>query len=246
MNPTPKPTKAKPDQTFSSSPSGGEDSFFPVALRAPLTLCARYARLHAPRIRTWTVLLNVLGNVAALSLQSPLHIYYGVTMSEATITVSQPKVINICTRLAKAQACSATELKGHANALENLAKEFEIQYTLAVEARDEESIKVLQGQVAKDQGQIYESYYKLFRQAVGMGEPTPEPKVEALNPLAHSEKSVLQDQIWELHGKINAIWELQERNGILEEKVKALEQRLQFIFDNFTMKRKPKDKVKPV
>ena len=165
-------------------------------------------------------------------------------MSEATITVSQPKVINICSRLAKAQACSASELKGHATALEKLAKEFEIQYSLAVEARDEESIKVLQGQVAKDQGEIYESYYKLFRNAVGLGEPMPTPA--ALNPLAHSEKSVLQDQIWELHGKINAIWELQERNGILEEKVKALELRLQFIFDNFTMKRKAKDKVKPV
>lgn len=167
-------------------------------------------------------------------------------MSEATITVSQSKVVNICTRLDKAQKCSATELKGHANALEKLAKEFEIQYTLAVEAQDQESIKVLQSQVSKDQGEIYESYYKLFRQAVGLGEPMPEPTPAALNPLAHSEKSVLQDQIWELQGRVNMMWKLQEKNDVLQEQVKDLELQVKFILDNFTMKRKPKDKVKPV
>lgn len=165
-------------------------------------------------------------------------------MSEATITVSQPKVVNICSRLDKAQKCSATELKGHANALEKLAKEFEIQYTLAVEARDEESIKVLQGQVAKDQGEIYESYYKLFRNAVGLGEPMPTPA--ALNPLAHSEKSVLQDQIWELQGRVIAMLQEQEKNDILQSKVTELELRVSFILENFTMKRGVKDKVKPV
>ena len=151
-------------------------------------------------------------------------------MSESTITVSQPKVVNICSRLDKAQKCSATELKGHAKALENLAKEFEIQYSLAVEARDEESIKVLQGQVAKDKGMIYESYYKLFKEAVGMGEPKPEPS--APNPLAHSEKSVLQDQIWEL----------QEKLGIAFHQIGKLSDRINFIAENFTMKRGAKSK----
>lgn len=167
-------------------------------------------------------------------------------MSESTITVSQPKVVNICTRLDKAQKCSATELKGHANALTSLAKDFEIQYSLAVEARDEESIKVLQGQVAKDQGAIYDLYYKLFREAVGMGEPIPEPKPAALNPLAHSEKSVLQDQIWELQSKVISLLVEQEKNDILQSKVSELELRVSFILENFTMKRGVKDKVKPV
>lgn len=167
-------------------------------------------------------------------------------MSESTITVSQPKVVNICTRLDKAQKCSATELKGHANALTSLAKDFEIQYSLAVEARDEESIKVLQGQVAKDQGAIYDLYYKLFREAVGMGEPIPELKPAALNPLAHSEKSVLQDQIWELQSKVISLLVEQEKNDILQSKVSELELRVSFILENFTMKRGVKDKVKPV
>jgi hypothetical protein len=157
-------------------------------------------------------------------------------MSEATVTVSQSKVVNICSRLDKAQKCSATELKGHANALEKLAKEFEIQYSLAVEARDEESIKVLQGQVAKDQGQIYESYYKLFRQAVGRGEPTPEPTPATLNPLAHSEKAVLQDQLWEMQEKLN----------IAFHQIGKLNDRINFILENFTMKRGTKDKVIPI
>jgi hypothetical protein len=169
--------------------------------------------------------------VAALSMQVPLHKEH--TMSEATITVSQPKVVNICTRLAKAQACSATELKGHANALESLAKEFEIQYSLAVEARDEESIKVLQGQVAKDKGAIYESYYKLFRNAVGLGEPMPEPKVEALNPLAHSEKAVLQDQLWEMQEKLN----------IAFHQIGKLNDRINFILENCTFKRGAREKI---
>jgi|688.fasta_scaffold287601_3 hypothetical protein len=157
-------------------------------------------------------------------------------MSEATVTVSQSKVVNICSRLDKAQKCSATELKGHAKALESLAKEFEIQYSLAVEARDEESIKVLQGQVAKDKGMIYESYYKLFKEAVGLGEPMPEPKVEALNPLAHSEKAVLQDQLWEMQEKLN----------IAFHQIGKLNDRINFILENFTMKRGTKDKVMPI
>jgi len=161
-------------------------------------------------------------------------------MSEATITVSQPKVVNICSRLDKAQKCSATELKGHAKALENLAKEFEIQYSLAVEARDEESIKVLQGQVSKDQGEIYERYYKLFRNAVGLGKPMPEPA--ALNPLAHSEKSVLQDQLWELQSKIGKLYELQEENKSLQDKLKEVESKISFIMENFSMKRKSNKK----
>jgi hypothetical protein len=170
-------------------------------------------------------------------------------MSEATVTVSQPKVVNICSRLAKAQACSATELKGHANALENLAKEFEIQYSLAVEARDEESIKVLQGQVAKDQGQIYESYYKLFRQAVGMGEPMPEPaKVEAqyqetaLNLLDKAQSAMLltlekhTDQIADHASFFNA-----ELKTAFDE-IAKLNNKINFILENFTMKRGAKSK----
>lgn len=166
-------------------------------------------------------------------------------MSEATITVSQPKVINICSRLDKAQKCSATELKGHANALENLAKEFEIQYTLAVEAQDQESIKVLQGQVAKDKGMIYESYYKLFREAVGLEVKAEEPaKVKAqyqetaLNLLDKSQSAMLLT-IEALTKKVD---ELTEHNEFAFHQIGKLNDRINFILENFTMKRGAKSK----
>lgn len=166
-------------------------------------------------------------------------------MSESTITVSQPKVINICSRLAKAQACSATELKGHAKALESLAKEFEIQYSLAVEARDEESIKVLQGQVAKDKGMIYESYYKLFRQAVELQVKDEEPaKVEAqyqetaLNLLDKAQSAMLLT----IESLTQRVDELTEQKEIAFHQIGKLNDRINFILENFTMKRGAKSK----
>ena len=174
-------------------------------------------------------------------------------MSEATITVSQSKVVNICSRLAKAQACSATQLKGHATNLGYLAKEFEIQYSLAVEARDEESIKVLQGQVAKDQGAIYDLYYKLFRQAVGLEVKAEEPATveeqyqeTAFNLLDKAQSAMLltiEKQKEELADQA-AYFEsaLQKAFGQIEK----LNERINFILGNFTMKRGTKDKVMPI
>lgn len=97
----------------------------------------------------------------------------------STITVSQSKVVNICSRLAKAQACSQDQLKGHSGALRRLADEFEIQYNLAKTANDLESIKVLQGQVKKDPGEIFPRIYADFQRAVGLLESKPEAKVLA-------------------------------------------------------------------
>ena len=168
-------------------------------------------------------------------------------MSESTITVSQPKVINICSRLAKAQACSATELKGHATNLEYLAEEFMIQYSLAVEAKDEESIKVLQGQVAKDQGEIYERYYKLFRQAVGLEVKEPA-KVKAqyqetaLNLLDKAQSAMLLT----IESLTKQVDELTEQKEIAFHQIGKLNDRINFILENFTMKRGTKDKVMPI
>ena len=170
-------------------------------------------------------------------------------MSEATITVSQPKVINICSRLAKAQACSASELKGHATALEWLAKDFEIQYSLAVEARDEESIKVLQGQVAKDQGEIFDRYYKLFRQAVGLEESK-----EMMEARENYVESQYQETAVSLLDKAQSamlltiesltqrIDELTEQRDIAFHQIGKLNDRINFILENFTMKRGAKSK----
>lgn len=170
-------------------------------------------------------------------------------MSESTVTVSQPKVVNICSRLDKAQKCSATELKGHAKALESLAKEFEIQYSLAVEAQDQESIKVLQSQVSKDQGEIYESYYKLFRQAVELQVKDEEPaKVEAeyketaFNLLDKAQSAMLLT----IESLTQRVDELTEQRDIAFHQIGKLSDRINFMAENFTMKRKPKDKVKPV
>ncbi len=166
-------------------------------------------------------------------------------MSESAITVSQSKVVNICSRLAKAQKCSATELKGHATNLEYLAKEFEIQYSLAVEARDEESIKVLQGQVAKDQGAIYDLYYKLFRQAVGLEVKAEEPaKVKAqyqetaLNLLDKAQSAMLLS-IENLTQKVD---ELTLQKEYAFHQIGKLSDRINFILENFTMKRGAKSK----
>lgn len=173
-------------------------------------------------------------------------------MSEATITVSQPKVVNICTRLAKAQACSATELKGHANALTSLAKDFEIQYSLAVEAQDQESIKVMQSQVAKDQGAIYELYYKLFRQAVGLEVKAEDPaEVEAqyqetafslLNKTVSAMLLTLESQTERITALTQRVDELTEQRDIAFNQIGKLSDRINFILENFTMKRGAKSK----
>ncbi len=173
-------------------------------------------------------------------------------MSESAITVSQSKVVNICSRLAKAQACSATQLKGHATNLEYLAKEFEIQYSLAVEAQDEESIKVLQGQVAKDQGAIYDLYYKLFRQAVGLEVKAEEPATveeqyqetafSLLNKTVSAMLLTIESQTERITALTQRVDELTEHKEIAFHQIGKLSDRINFILENFTMKRGAKSK----
>lgn len=140
-------------------------------------------------------------------------------MSEAT--VSQEAIVNLCIRLSKAQACSKEELKGHSNALRNLAKMFKFQYELALKANNSEGIKVLRGQVMKEPGEIFVDIYKDFEEAVGLR--SPKPVTTVLAPKSQLTLEDIKAEIESLKQGLEAIMAVlaEERKPKAEKKAKA-------------------------